>query len=105
LGQPVIYIFLVLFKSGGQNLTIIECEECNTKLISSNYGKKNACQRCACGNLQIIFKDCHQPSKIKGLVTVRYQKSYPKITEISELDKILADKEKQKDKKKFGFGE
>ena len=86
-------------------MTIIECEECNTKLISSNYGPRNACQRCACGNLQIIFKNCHQPSKIKGLVTVRYQRSYPKITEISELDKILADKEKQKDKKKFGFGE
>ena len=86
-------------------MTIIECEECNTKLVSSNYGAHNACSTCNCGNLQLLFIESHQPSKLKGLLTIRYKKSYPIITEISELDKILADKKKQKEKKRFGFGE
>jgi len=86
-------------------LTIIECEECETKLVSSNYGPDNACSTCVCGNLQLIFIESHKPSKLKGLLTIRYKKSYPIITEISELDKILAKKKQEKEKKRFGFGE
>ena len=85
-------------------MTIIECEECNTKMISSNFGTHNACATCACGNLQIIHLEGTPPTKLKGLVTVRYKHSYPNIYEISELDRILADKEKDKEKtKKLGF--
>ena len=83
----------------GYVLTIIECEECNTKLVSSNYGPHNACDTCACGNLQIIHIESVPPSKLKGFVTVRYKHSYPNIYE------ILNDKPKpeKKEEKSFGF--
>jgi hypothetical protein len=86
-------------------MTIIECEECNTKMIASNYGCNNACDMCLCGNIQLIHLESHKPSKIEGFITLRWKRSYPKITEISELDRILAERAEDKQKtKKLGFG-
>ena len=86
-------------------MTIIECEECESKLISSNYSTENACQTCQCGNIQIIFINSAPPSKLKGLVTVRYRNSYPKIYEISEGEKYRKQREEERLKKtkKLGF--
>ena len=74
-------------------------------MISSDYSTNNACDACTCGNIQIIHLESIPPTKLEGFVTVRYTKSYPKIYEISELDRILAEKAKEKEKtKKLGFG-
>lgn len=80
-------------------MTIIECAECNTKLIASNYGSHNACDTCACRNIQLIHLDPHQPSKLKGFITLRYNVSYPIITEILLDSKDLV----EEPEKKLGF--
>jgi hypothetical protein len=87
-------------------LTIIECEECETKMINHDYDSRNACGVCTCENIQVIHIESAPPTKLKGFITVRYRRSYPKIYEISELDRILAEKAEGKEKtKKLGFGE
>jgi hypothetical protein len=87
-------------------LTIIECEECKTKMINHDYDAQNACDTCKCENIQLIHIESTPPTKLKGFITVRYKRSYPKIYEISELDRILAEKaERKKKTKKLGFSE
>ena len=92
-------------------MTIIECEECNSKLIASNYGVahdnliKNVIGNCACRNITVKWIHATQPSKFKGILTVKYKRSYPIITEISEAEKYKKEKEEEnlKKNKKLGF--
>ena len=63
-------------------MTIIECLECDTKLIESNYGKNNAAATCSCGNLQLIVAHFTPPSELETYLSIRYSVSYPSITEI-----------------------
>ena len=92
-------------------MTIIECEECGTKLIASNYGipdgdvTKNVIGNCMCRNITIHWIKATQPAKNRGILTIKYKKSYPIITEISEAEKYKKQKEEEnlKKNKKLGF--
>ena len=92
-------------------MTIIECEECGSKLVASNYGVphedsiRNTIDHCACRNITIKWIHATQPAKNKGILTVKYKRSYPIITEISEAEKYKKQKEEEnlKKNKKLGF--
>ena len=92
-------------------MTIIECEECGSKLVASNYGipdgdaYRSVIGNCACGNIKIRWIKATQPAKNKGILTIKYKKSYPVITEISEYEKYKQQKEEENSKKnkKLGF--
>ena len=85
-------------------MTIIECEECGTKMYNHDFDSENACAVCDCQNIQVIHIESTPPTKLKGYITVRYKRSYPKIYEISERSRILAEKAEEKEKtKKLGF--
>ncbi len=94
-------------------MTIIECEECNSKLVASNYGTlipetggaMNVIGNCNCGNISIKWIKATQPSKFRGILTIKYKRSYPVITEISEFETFRKEKEEEnlKKNKKLGF--
>jgi HEPN domain-containing protein len=88
-------------------LTTIECEECGDIFKTKDFSINNAADCCKCGNIQIIVIEIKNAVNLglKSMLTVRCKKSYPKIIEISELDRILAEKAEEKQKaKKSGFG-
>ncbi len=83
-------------------MTIVECDECETKFISEKFGTFNACDTCTCGNLQLIVIPSTPPTKLRSFLTINYRNSYPIIYEIVDSDN--SEKETQPIKK-IGFNQ